>query len=110
MKEIAEEILTRLDYALLSITEFPVGLESLVQEMVRIIENQSSKISIIGILGMEGSGKTIMAKAIYNQIHRKFIDKSFIKNITEVCEIDGRGHVHLQEQLLSDVLKYIMIG
>ncbi|XP_027908546.1 TMV resistance protein N-like isoform X3 [Vigna unguiculata] len=105
VKEIVEDILTKLDYALLSITEFPVGLESRVQEVVGIVENQSAKVCIIGIWGMGGSGKTTMAKAIYNQIHRRFNDKSFIENIREVREIDGRGNVHLQEQLLSDVLK-----
>ncbi|XP_052724519.1 disease resistance protein RUN1 isoform X2 [Vigna angularis] len=105
VKDIVDDILTKLDYALLSITEFPVGLESRVQEVVGIIENQSAKVCTIGIWGMGGSGKTTMAKAIYNQIHRRFNDKSFIENIREVRETDGRGHVHLQEKLLSDVLK-----
>ncbi|KAH1150560.1 hypothetical protein GLYMA_16G087100v4 [Glycine max] len=105
VKKIVEDILTKLDYALLSITEFPIGLEPRVQEVIGVIENQSTKVCIIGIWGMGGSGKTTIAKAIYNQIHRRFMDKSFIENIREVCETDGRGHVHLQEQLLSDVLK-----
>ncbi|BAT97026.1 hypothetical protein VIGAN_09036800, partial [Vigna angularis var. angularis] len=54
---------------------------------------------------MGGSGKTTVAKAIYNQIPCAFDDKSFIQGIREVCETDGRGLVHLQEKLSSDALK-----
>ena len=52
---------------------------------------------------MGGSGKTTLAKAIYNQIHGTFTKNSFIEDIAEVSQT--RGLVHLQEQLLSDVLK-----
>ncbi|XP_061370926.1 disease resistance protein RPV1-like isoform X2 [Gastrolobium bilobum] len=104
-KLILEEVLTKLDNTLLSITEFPVGLETRVGEVIGLLENQSSKVCMLGIWGMGGSGKTTTAKAIYNQIHRKFEGTSFIENIREVCEKDSRGYIDLQEQLISDVLK-----
>ena len=59
-------------------TEFPVGLESHVQEVIGLIEKQSSKVCFLGIWGMGGLGKTTTAKAIYNRIHRRFKDRSFI--------------------------------
>ncbi|XP_022641630.1 TMV resistance protein N-like [Vigna radiata var. radiata] len=52
---------------------------------------------------MEGSGKTTLAKAIYHQIHGTFIHKSFIEDIAQARE--PRGRIHLQKQLLSDVLE-----
>ncbi|XP_027337067.1 TMV resistance protein N-like [Abrus precatorius] len=104
VKEIVRMVLSKLDNTLLSITEFPVGLEARTQQVIEFIENQSNKVCIVGIWGMGGSGKTTTAKAIYNQIHRDFEDRSFIENIREVCEKDGKGHIHLQEQLLADVL------
>ncbi|KAK7350581.1 hypothetical protein VNO77_09357 [Canavalia gladiata] len=105
VKEVVKEVLRILDDTLLSITDFPVGLGSRINEMIGFIENKSRKVCTVGIWGMGGSGKTTMAKAIYNQIHRKFVNKSFIENIREVCEKDSKGHIVLQKHLLSDVLK-----
>ncbi|KAK7286788.1 hypothetical protein RJT34_22021 [Clitoria ternatea] len=104
VKKIVEEVLRKLDDTLLPITEFPVGLESRVQEVVRFIQYQPNKFCIIGIWGMGGSGKTTTAKAIYNKIHRDFVARSFIESVREVCERDNKGHIDLQKQLLSDVL------
>ena len=81
VQQIVEDVLKKLDITLLSITEFPVGLESRVQQIIELIENQSSRVYVIGIWGMGGSGKTTTAKAIYNRIHRKFMDRSFIENV-----------------------------
>ncbi|KAL2965755.1 hypothetical protein AAZX31_16G078800 [Glycine max] len=105
VKEIVEDVLRKLVYEDLYVTEFPVGLESRVQKVIGLINNQFTKVCMIGIWGMGGLGKTSTAKGIYNQIHRKFIDKSFIEDIREICQTEGRGHILLQKKLLSDVLK-----
>ncbi|CAK8560217.1 unnamed protein product [Lathyrus sativus] len=103
---IVDDILRKIDVSLLSITEFPIGLDSRLQNMTYFIDDQSSKACMIGIWGMGGSGKTTTAKALYNQIHRKFMGRtSFIENIRETCENDTRGVIHLQQQLLSDIFK-----
>jgi len=104
VEEIVKSVLAKLD-RVLSITKFPVGLESHVKNVIRLFENQPTEFCMIWIWGIGGSGKTTLAKAIYNQIPYTFGGKSFIQDIREVCETDGRGLVHLQEQLLSDVLK-----
>ncbi|XP_014515047.1 TMV resistance protein N-like isoform X2 [Vigna radiata var. radiata] len=59
--------------------------------------------AITGITGAGGSGKTTLAKAIYNKIHETFTEKSFIEDIGQVRRT--RGHHRLQEQFLLDVLK-----
>jgi len=57
----------------LFITQYPVGLESPVEDVIKCIENQSTKVCMIGIWGMGGSGKTTIAKTIYNRIYHQFI-------------------------------------
>ncbi|GAU26182.1 hypothetical protein TSUD_354040 [Trifolium subterraneum] len=106
VKKIVKDISKKIDITSMSITKFPVGLESRVQKVTKFIDDQSSKACMIGIWGMGGSGKTTMAKAIYNQIHFKFKGRtSFVESIREVCDNNSRGIIHLQEQLLSDLLK-----
>ncbi|RHN56537.1 putative TIR domain, P-loop containing nucleoside triphosphate hydrolase [Medicago truncatula] len=107
VQKIVEEVLAKLDNTFMPLPEHTVGLESRVEKMVPWIENNSTKVCMIGIWGMGGLGKTTAAKAIYNQIHRKFVYRSFIENIRETCERDSKGgwHICLQQQLLSDLLK-----
>ncbi|WVZ17567.1 hypothetical protein V8G54_010549 [Vigna mungo] len=92
-----------INLSVLSATKFPVGLQSQVEDLIRTIKNKSNEVYMIGKGGEEGSGKTTLAKAIYNQIHWKFNKKSFIENISQVSEI--RGQLRLQEKLLLDVVK-----
>ena len=102
LQQIVEDVLAKLNTALLNITtDFLVGLETRVQRVIQFIESQSNKVCLIGIWGMGGSGKTTTAKFIYNEIHWKFRDRSFIENIREVCEKRNGEIIHLQEQLLA---------
>ncbi|XP_017442548.1 disease resistance protein RUN1 isoform X1 [Vigna angularis] len=92
-----------LNLPVLSATKFPVGLQSKVEDLIQTIKDKSSEVCIIGISGAGGSGKTTLAKAIYNKIHETFTEKSFIEDIGQVSRT--RGHHRLQEQFLLDVLK-----
>ncbi|MED6167355.1 hypothetical protein PIB30_001777 [Stylosanthes scabra] len=53
---------------------------------------------------MGGSGKTTIAKAIYNKIFREFEGRCFLLNIREVWDQDN-GCLHLEQQLLSAIYK-----
>ncbi|CAJ1949631.1 unnamed protein product [Sphenostylis stenocarpa] len=101
--ELVDKIVKNILYLpILSATKFPVGLQSHVENVMRMIENKSTEVSVIGIWGEGGLGKTTLVKAVYNQIQGTFMYKSFIEDVTEICQ---RGHVHFQEKLISHVLK-----
>ncbi|XP_057454333.1 disease resistance protein RUN1-like [Lotus japonicus] len=104
INNIVKNVFGKLYIRVMSITNFPVGLVSRLQEVIKLIESQPSKVCMVGIWGMGGLGKTTTAKAIFNQIHRQFMCASFIGNIREAYE-DRRGPIDLQEQLLSDILE-----
>ena len=106
MEVIVSRVQTLLDYKDLFITQFPVGLESHVEKVIGCIQNHDTKVCMIGIWGMVGSGKTTIAKAIYNRIYRLFIGKSFVENIRDFWDRLYRTYVDLQENFLDDVLKY----
>ncbi|KAK2420077.1 disease resistance protein RPV1 [Trifolium repens] len=69
-----------------------------------VAEGCSSLLRLAGMWGMGGSGKTTIAKAIYNEIGRNFDGRSFLANVREVWKQTAE-QVHLQEQILFDIFK-----
>ncbi|KAL5080330.1 hypothetical protein RYX36_008751 [Vicia faba] len=79
----------------------PLAIQSSIQ--------QSNDVLLIGVWGMGGTGKTTIAKVIYNKIGRNFEGRSFLANIREVWE-QNVGQVSLQEQILFDICKETKAG
>ncbi|XP_024641389.1 disease resistance protein RPV1 isoform X2 [Medicago truncatula] len=107
IQDIVENVTRKLDKTELFIADNPVGVESRVQGMIQLMEQdiqQSNDVLLLGMWGMGGVGKTTIAKAIYNKIGRNFEGRSFLANIREVWE-ENAGKVNLQEQLLFDICK-----
>ncbi|XP_035840621.1 disease resistance protein RPV1 isoform X4 [Helianthus annuus] len=59
---------------------------------------------VLAICGPAGSGKTTLAKYIYDTNLLKFESSSFLEDIGKICE-QTCGLCALQEQLLSDILE-----
>ncbi|MCH79268.1 disease resistance protein (TIR-NBS-LRR class) [Trifolium medium] len=105
VKKIVESVTLLLDKTKLFVADHPVGVESRVQDVIKLLNSQKSKEPLLlGIWGMGGIGKTTIAKAVYNEIHRDFEAKSFLFNVRESWKLDN-DKVALQQQLLSDIYK-----
>ncbi|XP_057863268.2 disease resistance protein Roq1 [Cryptomeria japonica] len=101
----------------LHVATYPVGLNNLVEdferrcldELVQDFENQygleeeKHKVMIVGIFGMGGSGKTTLAKELFNRKSSNYCRASFLFDVREACV---KGQLpSLQLQLLKDLFQ-----
>nr|ACR19031.1 TIR-NBS-LRR-type disease resistance-like protein [Pyrus x bretschneideri] len=88
----------------LQVAKYPVGIDSRVQPIINdLFSGGLSDVKRVGIWGMGGLGKTTAANAIYDKIHHGFQFKCYLGDVSDTerrC-----GLVHLQEQLVSSILK-----
>ncbi|KAK9056058.1 hypothetical protein SSX86_027145 [Deinandra increscens subsp. villosa] len=87
------------------LTKGLVGIESRVNEVIKILNVESSEVRVIGICGMSGIGKTTLAEVVFEGIRNKFQESSFIGNIKDVSREHGSDLCKLQQKILDDVLK-----
>ncbi|KAI9085156.1 hypothetical protein K1719_032867 [Acacia pycnantha] len=105
IKNIVEHVSELLDKKDLFIANYSVGLDSRMENLIEMSESHPPNDGLVlGIWGMGGIGKTMIAKAMFNKIGRNFESRSFLSNIREVWKQDG-GPSNLQQQLVSDIYK-----
>ncbi|XP_024192588.2 disease resistance protein RPV1-like [Rosa chinensis] len=101
--EIVKEISTKIMKCTpLDVATYPVGIESRVEDILKLLNVEEEGPHMIGIWGIGGIGKTTLAKAIYNSISHKFEYSCFLANVREESFSHG-GLVKLQNNFLSKI-------
>ncbi|XP_018728263.2 disease resistance protein RUN1-like [Eucalyptus grandis] len=102
VKVVIKKVLSELKKAFqLVVTEQLVGINNVVEKILRLLDDNPSATQIVGIYGMGGIGKTTLAKVVHNKLSDQFQYSSFITNIRESSRCNGI--FNLQNQLIFDL-------
>eukprot|EP00268_Persea_americana_P019729 TRINITY_DN2014_c0_g1_i6.p1 TRINITY_DN2014_c0_g1~~TRINITY_DN2014_c0_g1_i6.p1 ORF type:complete len:1252 (-),score=251.60 TRINITY_DN2014_c0_g1_i6:275-4030(-) len=99
---LVRRILDELSNTPMGVASYTVGLNSRVEDLMRLLDVKSNGIQVSGFHGMGGVGKTTLAKALYNKLVSQFEHRSFISNVRE-ASMQPNGLVSLQRKLLGDL-------
>ncbi|CAN1229982.1 Disease resistance protein L6 [Linum perenne] len=82
------------------------------KELAEIVQRQKQDnrhVTMVGIHGLGGIGKTTIAKAVYNTISSRFDRCCFVENIRETQQ-QNDGIVVLQKKIICDILRMDSVG
>lgn len=81
MEEIAEHVLKKLNHVSSEDAKGLIGIDSHIQLIRNLLHIGLPGVRTSGIWGMEGIGKTTIAKAVFNTFSYQFESCCFIENI-----------------------------
>ncbi|KAF3790041.1 putative disease resistance protein [Nymphaea thermarum] len=103
VEKVVHHLLRHLDSGHLFVADHPVGMESRINDMMKLLQIERNGVKMVGLVGAGGIGKTTIAKAVFNELHPKFGAATFLSNIRESWK-----HVLSKTQLMKQLMEEIM--
>ncbi|KAL4198685.1 hypothetical protein AMTRI_Chr03g47280 [Amborella trichopoda] len=102
ISEVVKNVQAKLNYAPMHVADHIIGLDSRVDDVMRLLDVNADDVRVLGMHGMGGLGKTTLDKAVYNKIYTTFEGSCFLSDIRDASR-SVLGLVKLQKQLLHDL-------
>ncbi|KAF8035680.1 hypothetical protein BT93_C1650 [Corymbia citriodora subsp. variegata] len=91
------EVLCKLNAKSVDVPQHLVGIDDNVEELIKLLDIDSSGVRFVGIYGMSGSGKTTLAKVLFNKLFSHFDGATFMNDVDDSLQ---HGLINLQKKLL----------
>ncbi|PKI46193.1 hypothetical protein CRG98_033451 [Punica granatum] len=102
VRSFAREVFMKLKVKHKCVAEYLVQRDYQVEDVMKLLDIESSEVRFVGIHGMGGIGKTTLAKLVFNELLGRFDGCSFLADVRESSR-QHKGIELLQKQLLGDL-------
>ncbi|GLJ18873.1 hypothetical protein SUGI_0337210 [Cryptomeria japonica] len=95
VKRIVCDVTNTLDeIPLHNVAKHPVQLDNKIQDVIRLLKlHNKTDVLTLGIWGMGGCGKTVIAKAVFNNIFQSFDCCSFLSDVRKMSQKKFQEHI-----------------
>lgn len=111
IKNIVHSITKKLDHRFLPSLDDLIGIQPQIEELESLLKLRSDSddggCQVLGLWGMDGIGKTTLAKVLYDRISYQFDASCFIENVSKSYE-DG-GAIAVQKQIIHQTIKEFVL-
>ncbi|XP_058737045.1 disease resistance protein RUN1-like isoform X2 [Vicia villosa] len=111
IKNIVQSITKKLDHRFLPSLDDLIGMQPHIEELESLLKLRSESddrgCQVLGLWGMDGIGKTTLAKVLYDRISYQFDASCFIENVSKSYE-DG-GAIAVQKQIIHQTIKEFVL-